>query len=80
MPENPMARTQPKDTPPAARSERLVSPEEFATYLAIGRRTFQTWRGVGKLPPPDLSLGKIIRWRWTTIEAWMEARRRIARP
>lgn len=59
--------------------EPLVSPEAFAAFLSIGRRTFQTWRAVGKLPPPDLALGKTIRWRRATIDAWLEARQRLIR-
>lgn len=81
MPESQSARTPQTETSHAnTRGEQLVSPEGFAAYLAIGRRTFQTWRAVGKLPPPDLSLGKVIRWRWTTIDTWLEAKRRSNRP
>lgn len=50
---------------------RLLSPKEVATLLNISRRTFQTWRAAGRLPDPDLRIGKVIRWRAESIDAWM---------
>jgi len=54
--------------------DALLSPSEFAQLLGIGRRTFQSWRAAGKLPTPDLHEGKIIRWRRTTIQSWLDDR------
>ena len=49
----------------------MLSPQEFAQLLGIGRRTFQTWKAAGKLPPPDLCVGKVIRWKPATIDRWL---------
>lgn len=53
----------------------LLSPEAFARLLGIRRRTFQTWRAAGRLPPPDLCIGKTLRWRRETIDAWIDQQR-----
>lgn len=56
-------------TPTSARA--MLSAGDFAKLLGIGRRTFQTWRAAGKLPLPDLRIGHTVRWRASTVEAWL---------
>lgn len=56
--------------------DRMWGPDRFHTFLGIGRRTFQTWRALGKLPDPDLKIGRVIRWRESTIHRWVEAQKR----
>ena len=50
---------------------KLFSPSDFARQLGIARRTFQTWRAAGKLPPPDLHIGKTVRWEEATVRSWL---------
>lgn len=57
-------------------SDPMIAPESFARFIGIGRRTFQTWRAAGKLPPPDLHMGKTLRWRRDTIDRWLAAQAR----
>ena len=49
----------------------MLSPADLAKHLNASRRTLQTWRSAGKLPPPDLHIGKIIRWKFETINTWL---------
>lgn len=54
----------------------MFSPESYADYLGIGRRTFQSWRAAGKLPPPDLAIGRVLRWRPETVTSWLATQAR----
>lgn len=58
-------------SPQVPASDALLTPADFATYLGIRPRTFATWRAAGKLPPADLSIGKVVRWRRATIDRWL---------
>lgn len=60
-------------------SDQMLSPADFSRMLQIGRRTFQTWRAAGKLPKPDLAIGKVIRWRRSTVEKWINRQARDTR-
>jgi predicted DNA-binding transcriptional regulator AlpA len=67
--------------PEAAPLAALLTAEDFRRILSIGRRTFQTWRAAGRLPAPDLEIGKVLRWRPETVEAWLaEAARKTGNP
>lgn len=52
-------------------SNKMLSPREFAQFLGVSRRTFQTWRAAGKLPPPDVDIGRVLRWAPETIRDWL---------
>ncbi|MCZ2110506.1 MAG: helix-turn-helix domain-containing protein, partial [Dehalococcoidia bacterium] len=54
-----------------ALDEHLLSPREFQAFLGVSRRTFQSWRAGGKLPAPDLHIGRILRWRPSTVTNWL---------
>lgn len=60
----------------AAPGRPMLGPKDFRTYLGISKRTFETWRAAGKLPLPDLDEGRVIRWRWETVERWFHERGR----
>ena len=52
----------------------LLSINDLAQLIGIAKRTVHTWRASGELPPPDLTLGKTVRWRATTINTWIDNR------
>lgn len=52
-------------------TDSLLTPVEFAAYLRIGKRTFHTWKAAGRLPVPDLQIGKSLRWRRSTVDRWL---------
>ncbi len=54
----------------------LLSQADLAKILNAGLRTVERMRSAGKLPKPDLFVGKMPRWRPATIGAWIEAQAR----
>jgi len=53
--------------------ESLVSIDGLASVLNASRRTTERLRAAGKLPKPDLHVGKLPRWKPETIRRWIEA-------
>lgn len=51
----------------------LLSIDDVAATLACSRRLIERMRAAGKLPKPDLRVGKMPRWRAETIARWIEA-------
>jgi predicted site-specific integrase-resolvase len=52
----------------------LVGLTQIAERLAVPRNTVDSWRHRGKLPPPDLMIGKRSFWHWGTIAKWKPPR------
>jgi len=51
---------------------KLINPSELADKLRISPTTLWRWRKE-RLIPPALDLGsRVIRWRATDIDAWLE--------
>jgi predicted DNA-binding transcriptional regulator AlpA len=52
----------------------LLNAAEIAVKFGIGVRTFWRWVSEGRFPPAEIRAGsKIVKWRCTTVEAWIEA-------
>ncbi|QNN24114.1 helix-turn-helix domain-containing protein [Planctomycetales bacterium ZRK34] len=49
----------------------MLTYADLAATLNIGDRTVRRWVAEGTLPPPDLRLRGIVRWRPETIERWL---------
>jgi hypothetical protein len=45
----------------------------IARVLSVSLRTVCMLRASGRLPPPDLQHGRLLRWWPETIQAWIEA-------
>jgi predicted DNA-binding transcriptional regulator AlpA len=52
--------------------EPLLSVTDLARILAVSRRSLERLRAAGKLPRPDLHLGRSPRWRAETIRRWLD--------
>jgi predicted DNA-binding transcriptional regulator AlpA len=52
--------------------EPLLSIGDLCCILACDRRTVERMRSAGRLPRPDLHVGRMPRWRAATIRAWIE--------
>ena len=70
-------RTLPPGIVPAhVRSEGAMEPllgiDDLAVYLNCSRRLVERMRSAGKVPPPDLHVGRMPRWKPATIRAWIE--------
>jgi predicted DNA-binding transcriptional regulator AlpA len=46
--------------------------DELATALGVSRRSLERARSAGRLPRPDLQIGKMPLWRPATIRDWIE--------
>jgi predicted DNA-binding transcriptional regulator AlpA len=56
----------------AAAITPLLRISDLVRFLVCDRRTIERLRASGKLPRPDLSIGRSPRWRASTIQAWVE--------
>jgi hypothetical protein len=55
------------------RVERLTYRiEDLADALGVSRRFFERARVAGRLPKPDLRIGKVPLWRVETIRTWLD--------
>lgn len=52
--------------------EPLLSIADLARVLNCSRRVVEGLRSAGRLPKPDLKIGKMPRWRPDTVRAWIE--------
>jgi predicted DNA-binding transcriptional regulator AlpA len=59
----------------AAGIEPTVTIDQWAAALACSRREVERMRSAGKLPPPDLTIGRSPRWKAETLRAWIDAQR-----
>jgi hypothetical protein len=50
----------------------LLSQEDLTRVLNASRRTVERMRSAGRLPRPDLHLGRVPRWKPETIQRWIE--------
>ena len=53
--------------------EPLLTLDCWARALACSRREVERMRSAGKLPTPDLMIGRSPRWRAATLRAWIDA-------
>jgi hypothetical protein len=63
------------DPPPGAGHviEPLLSIDDLIRILGCCRRVIERMRSAGRLPRPDLYVGRMPRWRYTkTILPWIE--------
>ena len=66
---DPPART-PRALP--AGFEPMLSIDDLAALLSCSRRLVERMRSAGKVPKPDIQIGKCPRWKPATIRAWIE--------
>jgi predicted DNA-binding transcriptional regulator AlpA len=46
--------------------------DEVARALGVSRRLIERERSAGRLPKPDLTIGRVPLWRVQTITSWLE--------
>ena len=51
--------------------ESLWTPKDVASYLRVSVRMLERMRSTGAMPPPDVFLGRLPRYRPNTIRAWL---------
>ena len=52
--------------------EPLLSLDDLVRILGCCRRLVERMRSAGKIPKPDIKIGKCPRWKPATIRAWIE--------
>ena len=71
QPEEPRTAAKPGRTPPTG-MKPLLSIDDLAAILNCSRRLVERMRSAGKVPPPDLHVGRMPRWKPQTIRRWVE--------
>jgi len=54
--------------------DRLLNPRELAAILGVQPGTIHSWLSRKVAVPPFVKIGGTIRWRESTVIAWIEAR------
>jgi len=52
--------------------ESLLTCADWARILCVGSATVDRLRSAGRIPPADIRLGRLPRWRASTVRAWIE--------
>ena len=71
QPAEPRPAVKPGRTLPAG-MEPLLSIDDLTVILNCSRRHVERMRSAGKVPKPDLQVGRMPRWKPATIRVWME--------
>jgi hypothetical protein len=58
----------------------MLSLDDLARILRVSRRTLERDRSAGKMPKPDLHVGKMPRWRPETLRRWIDQGGQTGRP
>ena len=58
--------------PKPKQPDRLVPAKEAAEYLGVAPGTLTQWRYKGFGGPPWVKVGRVVRYRMTDLEAWIE--------
>lgn len=55
----------------------LLNASEVATTLGVSERSVWRLSAIGEIPPP-IRIGRSVRWRRSTVEAWLAKEERRA--
>jgi len=53
--------------------EKIMSVGDIIAFLGVSRRTIERLLSSGRFPQPDCRIGKLPRWKPSTVRAWIEA-------
>ena len=70
-PEDPRPEAKPGRALPAG-IEPMIGIDDLAAILSCPRRLVERMRSAGKIPKPDIKIGKMPRWKAATIRSWIE--------
>lgn len=54
----------------------LVDEKQAAGILGVTPGTLQVWRSTGRYAIPFLKVGRLVKYRRSALEAWLESRTR----
>ncbi len=52
----------------------LLSPFETANYIGVSENTLSVWRCVGRYDIPYIKVGRLVRYRRSDLDTWLESR------
>ena len=52
--------------------DRLVSPQDLASYLGVPLATVYSWRYRHE-GPPGMRIGRHLRYRWSDVQIWLDS-------
>ncbi len=55
-------------------TDPLFTPPEAAAYIGVTENTLSVWRCVGRYAIPFIKVGRLVRYRRSDLEAWLESR------
>ncbi len=55
-------------------SDPLFTSPEAAAYIGVTENTLSVWRCVGRYAIPFIKVGRLVRYRRSDLEAWLESR------
>ncbi len=55
-------------------SDPLLPPPEAAAYIGVSENTLSVWRCVGRYAIPFIKVGRLVRYRVSDLDAWLESR------
>lgn len=56
--------------------DTLFSPAEAAAYLGVTENTLNVWRCVGRYNLPYIKVGRLVKYRKSALDAFLESRTR----
>lgn len=69
-----MSRAAARQLATSALGPSMMSIADIARHLGVSTRTVKRWRADGEVPDPDFENRGVVRWRPSTIEAWIKKR------
>lgn len=57
-------------------TQKLMSPEEAAIYLGTSPNTLACWRSSGRYGLPFIKIGRMVKYRESDLQAFIEKRTR----
>lgn len=58
------------------RNPKLLNDKQAAEYLTVSAGTLSVWRSTGRYALPFVKVGRMVRYRLTDLDAWLDARAR----
>jgi len=55
-------------------TDPLLTPPEAAAYIGVSENTLSVWRCVGRYAIPFIKVGRLVRYRVSDLDAWLESR------
>ena len=55
-------------------NDQLFTPKEASEYLGVSQDTLSVWRCVGRYNIPFIKVGRLVKYRKSSLDAFLESR------